>query len=285
MISQHLARAALLGWALSLAPPAWAEPGPDPQASRAAPDPRPARELFAEGVGLAQRGQYAAAKAAFLRAYASEPHPRVLYNIGQCEVRLGQFGSAVEILERFLASDGISDDERRAVELQVEEIRTLVRGVSATAQLEEPRTPQRSEPPSPHPGVHADPALPPVDAPSHAWSWVLGGAGVALLGSAAALYLWNDARHDDWKVARAELDRVSDLPVALSRDGELWDRAQRSNEQLTSIQRVDVVTAVAAGVGAAAIGLGIWTWIGAREPASVALHLGARTELTWTGAW
>jgi tetratricopeptide (TPR) repeat protein len=207
VISRQLAAAALLGATLSLAPPAWAEPEPA-QESRTVSDPRPARELFAEAVGLAQQGQYAAAKAAFVRAYAREPHPRVLYNIGQCEVRLGQFGSAIDTLERFLASNGISGDERRAVELQVGEIRALVRGVSSSTQPEDPRMSQRPEPAPLAPILRADAVVPPGDAPSHVWSWVLGGAGMALLGSATALYLWNDTRHDEWKVERSELDLV-----------------------------------------------------------------------------
>ena len=116
-----------------------------------------ARELFDEGVRLANEGRFASARAVFRSAYELQPHPSVLYNIAQCEVHLGDTASAVATLERFLetgASD-IPQEQRQAVRKQLDELRAT-----------QPAEMRASGAPSAAPG---EPALePPSQAPAAA---------------------------------------------------------------------------------------------------------------------
>jgi hypothetical protein len=119
---------------------------------------------------------------------------------------------------------------------------------------------------------------------------VLGGTGVALLGAATALYLWNDARHDDWDAEHAELAATPGFREQLARDPALWQRANASNQHLSSIHTVDAVTVLLASAGALALGAGVWDWLsdGAeRQAASVPLRLqaGSAPMLQWQGRW
>ncbi len=80
-------RALCCAIALSLAWPAQAREEGDPAAR--------ARDAYAEGLRWVEAGDYAAAQSAFARAHALEPHPLSLYNIGQCQARLGQYAAAL----------------------------------------------------------------------------------------------------------------------------------------------------------------------------------------------
>jgi len=278
-----------------------------------------ARELFDEGVRLANEGRFASARAVFRSAYELQPHPSVLYNIAQCEVRLGDTASAVATLERFLetgASD-IPQEQRQAVRMQLDELRATqpaeMRGSGApSAAPGEPAL----EPPSQAPAAAAlvpnapgpldstteplrtEPTLRPVAEPSAAADprpslrpLVLGGTGVALLGAATALYLWNDTRHDDWSAEHAELAATPGFREQLALDPALWQRAHASNQQLSSIHSVDAVTVLLASAGALAVGAGVWDWLAsdssAPDAASLPLRLqaGSSPMLQWQGCW
>jgi hypothetical protein len=54
---------------------------PAPPASSADPQQVQARQLFRDGVGHYQQGDYARARDAFLAAYNLSPHPKVLFNV------------------------------------------------------------------------------------------------------------------------------------------------------------------------------------------------------------
>ena len=286
----------LLG--LSLALPARAADAPPRSAPQTAPahPSLPEREApaglrasdaFAEGLRRVQAGEYSAAKAAFLLAYELEPHPVVLYNVGQCEARLGQWQPAIATLARFLREGDTSIDaaQREAVARQLDELRSRAGRAAEAPPMVAAVTPAPSPPATWQ-------LLESTDAPmvtlaigaradtSNSWAWWVGGGGVVLLGSAAALYLWNDGRYVDWRTERGELRGMD-----LAQDPVLWDRANQNNERLASIERIDVLTAVVSVVGAAGLGLGIWQLAAAgdsgktkAQPAS-ASAIGLRT--TW----
>src|SRR5262245_27420212 len=223
-------------------PPATATPAPAPSPTPSGPAPSApqsdvasrAREAFSDGLRLVQAGEYARARAAFERAYELQPHPLALYNIGQCQARLGDYAQAVQTLQRFLDEGGsnIDGEQQRAVTRQIAELR---------ARTDAETTPAPSAPAAPEvvlPAPSEGPALPsspvpeasvpaappaanvtplvsqaaltpePMPTPRNAprWAWWVGASGVALLGSATLLYFWNDGRYGAWKTDRAGLD-------------------------------------------------------------------------------
>jgi hypothetical protein len=266
-----------------------------------------ARELFDEGVRLANEGRFESARAVFRSAYELQPHPSVLYNIAQCEVRLGDAASAVATLERFLAAGReISDEQRQAVQKQLEELRgslpaeTSGGAANSGVAPEQPSgAPDRTELAPAAPAPEAEPVgKPPISEAADTDGehrslrpLVLGGTGLALLGAATALYLWNDARHDDWTTEHAALAATPGLREQLALDPALWQRANASNQRLSSIHTVDAVTVLFASAGALAIGAGVWDWLAGdssdRPLASspLRLQLGSSPRLEWQGRW
>jgi hypothetical protein len=61
-----------------------------------------ARRRFQEGVAAVDAGNYEAARVAFQQAYALKPHPSVLRNLGQAELRTGHYLEAARHLSTFL---------------------------------------------------------------------------------------------------------------------------------------------------------------------------------------
>jgi hypothetical protein len=61
-----------------------------------------AKRRFAEGVAAADAGNYEAARVAFQQAYALKPHPSVLHNLGQSELKTGHYLEAARHLATFL---------------------------------------------------------------------------------------------------------------------------------------------------------------------------------------
>ncbi len=75
-----------------------------------------AREHYERGVGLFDEGQFAAALAEFEAAYAIEPRPALLFNIGQMHARLGHAVESADALERYVREMGDTlPAERRAL--------------------------------------------------------------------------------------------------------------------------------------------------------------------------
>jgi hypothetical protein len=74
-----------------------------------------ARDRFKEGVGYFDKKQYDKARAAFLQAYALKPHPAVLLNLAQSELRSGHEADAAAHFKMFLRDHkGATEDERKA---------------------------------------------------------------------------------------------------------------------------------------------------------------------------
>jgi hypothetical protein len=79
---------------------------------------------YERGLDLVQKQDYQGALREFTAAYDISPHFAVLYNIGQCQVRLGRLPEAVDALSRYLG-DGrylVPADRRRQVGDQVAEL-------------------------------------------------------------------------------------------------------------------------------------------------------------------
>jgi hypothetical protein len=61
-----------------------------------------ARKRFQEGVAAVDAGNYEAARVAFQQAYALKPHPSVLRNLGQAELKTGRYLEAARHLSTFV---------------------------------------------------------------------------------------------------------------------------------------------------------------------------------------
>jgi tetratricopeptide (TPR) repeat protein len=82
-----------------------------------------AREDFAAGEAAYNRGDYATAVEAWRRAYASDPRPRIQYNIYQALERLGDLAAAVEALQRYLDEADASDPSYENAEARMANLR------------------------------------------------------------------------------------------------------------------------------------------------------------------
>jgi hypothetical protein len=76
-----------------------------------------ARQHYRRGVELFGESNFSAALVEFRRAYELVPNYRVLYNIGQVSIQLGQYANARRALEEYLqkGGDAIPADRRAAV--------------------------------------------------------------------------------------------------------------------------------------------------------------------------
>lgn len=76
-----------------------------------------ARERFKEGVQYFDQKQYDKARAAFLQAYALKPHPAVLLNLAQSELRAGHEAAAAKHFAQYLREhQAATDAERQSAE-------------------------------------------------------------------------------------------------------------------------------------------------------------------------
>jgi hypothetical protein len=107
MMSRYAARLfCALGVALSIA---------IPRTSRADDDPtiEMARQRFREGVQFYDQHQFEKARLAFLQAYALKPHPAVLLNLAQSELRSGHPDDAATHFSQYMHVSGSSTDAER----------------------------------------------------------------------------------------------------------------------------------------------------------------------------
>jgi hypothetical protein len=115
---------------------------PAPTAEPAAP-PSPevlleAKQRFDRGFELYEEGEYPLALIEFNRAYELVPNYRVLYNIGQVCIQLGQYANARRALEEYLqkGGDGLAADRRAAVNKDLEMLRHRTAFLTIGANLE-----------------------------------------------------------------------------------------------------------------------------------------------------
>lgn len=100
-------------------------PSPAPAADAPPPSPEAlleAKQRFDRGFELYEEGEYPLALIEFNRAYELVPNYRVLYNIGQVCIQLGQYANARRALEQYLAKggDALAADRRAAVNKDLE---------------------------------------------------------------------------------------------------------------------------------------------------------------------
>ncbi|MCC6214151.1 MAG: PEGA domain-containing protein [Polyangiaceae bacterium] len=117
------------------AAPVVAQPAPPPSqpATPASTEPAQARAKrhFKSGVKLFQDGNFAGALAEFEAAYALEPRGATLQNVALSLKKLFRYAQAAEQLERLvrLHAGELTEEQRRTVDLAIEELRSLVGSV------------------------------------------------------------------------------------------------------------------------------------------------------------
>jgi hypothetical protein len=108
--------AVVAGWlAVAGSPEALAQQATKPgAASSADPQVELARMLYKDGVKEASRGHWQKAQALFAEAFKLRPHFQIAFNLGQAELKLGDYVPAAEHLAFFLRdAQGVGDEERR----------------------------------------------------------------------------------------------------------------------------------------------------------------------------
>ncbi len=95
-----------------------------------------ARAHYEAAQKLYDEGDYEKAIAEFEIAYQKKPHPNVLYNIGQAQERLLDYGASVRSFERYLGEAAPDDPRRKIVENRLRVLRNLPARVSVTTSPE-----------------------------------------------------------------------------------------------------------------------------------------------------
>lgn len=103
---------------LARAPAAFAQGTSRPQATPSEQDKAEASSHFRRAVELFQDGLFRPSLVELKRAYEIAPNYRVLYNIGQAHMALGEFVEAIQAYEEFLRQGGAEIDAARRSELQ-----------------------------------------------------------------------------------------------------------------------------------------------------------------------
>lgn len=98
------------------------QPSPTRQDAPEATDAERLRDLFARGQAAFDAGSYRSAVEAFEEAFELSNDPTLLFNISVCYDRLGEYGTALEYLDRYerLSDEADADEvERRRASLEL----------------------------------------------------------------------------------------------------------------------------------------------------------------------
>ena len=172
-----------------------------------------AEALAARAVGMARNGDLTRAVQLFEAAYALDPAPMLLYNVGRVKARLGDVAGARDALERYVELEPDPEARQRGREALAElgaaplPATVLVRPPSPS--LAEPSTAAPEPPRADLPPVTTEAPAPPTD---RTWLWVGVGAGAAVLvagGITAAVLL-------SGRGAQGSADGVMRVPLGVA---------------------------------------------------------------------
>lgn len=116
---------------------------------------------YDRAIELYQSERYSSAIEEFKAAYAVKQLPRVLFNIGQAHLKLGEAKEALSYYERYLQLEPKPPPEIQSkLEANMAQARAMLSALPKEAETTEPPPP--SEPPPPEPPTVVPPAEPPV---------------------------------------------------------------------------------------------------------------------------
>jgi tetratricopeptide (TPR) repeat protein len=162
-----------------------------------ADDAARARKLYREGAKRYDLGEYEEALRQFRDAYRASPDPTYLFNIGQCQRKLGRADEAIGSFKSYLrhlpANHPRRDDvEKIVADLQAELDRK--RAADRPPPVEPPPPSLAVRPPPPPPErpaafVAERPAPPPAEEPIYKKGWFWGTVGGVLVAGGVTAFL------------------------------------------------------------------------------------------------
>jgi len=238
-------------------------------------DDENARRHFESGAAYLQQSDYENALREFQAAYALSKRPPLLLNIANVYERMGKLQEAVDALSKYLEEDPKSP-ERTTHETRIANLKKRIEAMPKPAPA--PPTPPpatSSAPPAPPPATAAPvaqpPPAPPPSEPNRAPAFISFGIGGAAAVGAVVSGLIAKGKYDD-------------------ADKEC--KPSCSDDRVSSIKTMALVTDVLTGVAVVGVGVGavlLLTSGGSRESASTAKPSiaggvgphGGRLEATW----
>jgi tetratricopeptide (TPR) repeat protein len=222
-----------------------------PAAAAETENEREARELFTQGQLHYSLGDYEQAITKFRRAYELTSAPGLLFNVAQAHRLAGQCKRALDVYRHFIR---LAPESEYRAEADMHVTALVLRcGAAANAPSGDATVASRPETATPPiPTVSQQGAAP---AQSRRWSTrrrtaaALLSGGAILGATAGTLHWWNDGRYDDW---RSEDQRLAAAMPGDSVNGWISNQ-QRNDSLLNSIERVDSITLVLAGLSMAAV--------------------------------
>jgi tetratricopeptide (TPR) repeat protein len=206
-----------------------------------------ARVHFEEGERLYAAGRWSEAYAAYEAAYQEAPLADFLFNMGQCERRLGHLERALTLFERFRETEP-PQGRRAVVESLIRQLREGRDRDAVSADGAAAPVPAPARPGPRAPAAERSPIQPPSRPPSSPrrktaspGAWALGGAAVALAGAAIFFAVRAESTAGELDDLGAECGRAS----VVGRCVELEDAA-------STLYLAQNVTSVLAGLAAAA---------------------------------
>lgn len=189
LISTTLSLSLALGSSVALAAPAESEPpaeGADaegPAVSQAEKDE--AEQLSADAIAKFQSKDFDGAAALFEQAYAIDPQPNYLFNIGRVYEEAGNLEKAVEYYGKFVKQPGVDLDSRGVALERLKVLREILKATGEPEEDPEDKQPEDKQP-EPEPEDPPPPPPEPVDDGSEKKRKALRGAGFGVLGVGAA---------------------------------------------------------------------------------------------------
>jgi hypothetical protein len=236
-------------------------------------DDENARRHFESGAAYLQQSDYENALREFQAAYGLSKRPPLLLNIAIVYERMGKLQEAVDTLTKYLEEDPKSP-ERTTLETRIANLKKRIEATAKAAPLPAAPAPAASStPPAPPPAPIAQPApaAPPPSEPNRAPAFIsLGIGGAAAVGAVVT-----------GLIAKGKYD-----------DADEKCKPSCSDDTVSSIKTMALVTDVLSGVAVVGVGVGailLLTSSGSRESATgakpsiaggVGPH-GGRLEATW----
>jgi tetratricopeptide (TPR) repeat protein len=229
----------------------------------ASKDQKKAADLFKKSVDAYRKGDFQTTVDLLTQAYALDPQPVLLYNLARAQEGLGNTDAAIDAYEKFLAQDPKAAD-RGAIEQRLTTLRRQ-RDERIAAQKAREAEPTK---PSPLPSPTAPKATtvpPPGEEPRPEpeqrtmYPYVVGGVGIALLGTGAVTGLLAKSGESDANAERTQ------------------QRAIEQRDSADSLAAVSTVTFIAGGI-LLAMGVG-WFVLDTPSKKSASQNISPRVAL------
>lgn len=218
-----------------LAATVWSAPNRKPKNEAA----ERAQALAVEARGAFNDGRFAAAAELLEQAYALQPAPNLLYNVGRAHQQAGQKQKAIDAYERYLAASPDAKDAN-AIRSSIRQLRDELDAEVALAERARVEKARADQEAAERARVLAEKAIveQQVARRPSAWPWVIAGIGAAGIGVGTATGLMSSS---SYRQAVAEPEVVA---------------AQQLHGRATTFATVANISFLAGGV--IALGAAIW---------------------------